>query len=582
MAIENFLSEFPPVSTEQWERSIRENITGEEYASRLIWRAEEGLAVKPYYRSEDLSDLHCLDAAPGEFPYVRGTRSTSDWRIREEVNALDPEEANRAACNSVIAGAEEVSFTRVRIESTSDLALIQANLNEIPIHFHGVGTKTLGRLVERLEKRPHEAGVSANFDPFGDLDFAAELLRRALPDFRPFFICADEFQENAAGAIEEVAFALSAGIDFFSKMLDRGLPIGRIASSVGLSFSMGPEFFIQIAKLRAFRTVWAQAVEALGGTNLDAKAVIHGRTSHWNKTVYDPHVNILRATTEAISAILGGADSVSVAPFDESYRESEESSRRLARNTQVILKREALLSRVADPLGGSYLIEVLTHSIASKAWKLFQELEAVGGYENAKTTGIISSVLVRRTSTREQAFAGRRRVLIGTNRFANATEKVLNHVDDLRVSAVQRIAQSMERIRLRTERNLNSTGTLPRILLAEFGDVKMRGARSQFVAEFLASAGLESHIECFGSPEQIASSDSDLIILCSSDSEYLGFAGELHRLLKERGKRIPVVIAGNPDTMEQLRILGITTFIHLRSDPVEVLSDLQRQIGIGD
>ena len=582
MPIESFLSEFPPVTTEQWEHIIRQNMTGPEYASKLIWHPEEGLAVRPYYRSDDLAGLHFLDAAPGEFPFVRGTRSNGGWRIREEVDVADPEEANRAACAAVVAGAEEIAFLRAKLENPSDLAILLANLQEIPISFEGLSPETLRTLVERLIKRPHGTIVSADFDPLADPDFSAELLRNAPPGFRPFVIHADEFQEHAAGAIEEVGFALTAGVDFIAEMQERGLTIDRITGSLSFSFAMGPEFFIQIAKLRAFRMVWAKAVESFGGTHEAARSAIHARTARWNETVYDPHVNILRATTEAISAILGGADSITVAPFDECYRQPDESSRRLARNTQVVLKQEALLSHVADPIGGSYLIEVLTNTIASKAWKLFQELETAGGYRKASASGIIASVLERRMSSRDEAVSCRRRVLTGTNRFADASEQALGRVDVLQLNPKHRAAQLFEEIRLRTEQFSIQSAEQLRIVLAEIGDPKMRSARSQFVADFLACAGLAAQKHKFDRAEQIALCEADVIVLCSSDAEYLPIAAELMPILKEHRSPAKILIAGNPETAAQLGNIGIVDFIHLRSNAVEVLARLQQLIGTRD
>ena len=580
MATESLLSEFPAVSTEEWERIIRESVSGAEYASRLIWHPEEGLAVRPYYRSEDLGSLTFLGAAPGEFPYVRGNSATGDWRIREEMDVQDPEEANRAACRAIAAGAEEIAFVAARIETASDVALLMGNLNEIPIHFENLTHSAARLLVERLSKKPHSADISASIDPLADMDFTEELLRDATTGFRPFQIRAEDFQERAAGCIEEIGFALAAAVDFLAEMRERGFGVGKITNSLSFSFAMGPEFFLQIAKLRAFRMVWAQAVESFGGSHQDAKAAIHARTSRWNTTVYDPHVNILRATTEAISAILGGAGSILVGPFDDCYRKPEESSRRLARNTQIVLKREALLSRVADPLGGSYLIEALTNAIATKAWKLFQELESAGGFRKAKAAGIVDSVLERHVAARDEATATRRLVLTGTSRFADPAETLPKHADAERIGSIPRAAQGFEQLRIRTERYAAASARLPRILLAEVGDAKMRTARSQFAADFFACAGLASEIEHFESPEEIAASEADLIVLCSSDAEYLALASELMPMLKARGSRAGVVIAGNPDNTEQLRALGNAAFIHIRCNAVEVLSALQRQMGI--
>ncbi len=582
MATESHLSEFPPVSTEQWEHIIRENVKGAEYASKMIWHPEEGLAVKPYYRAEDLAGLQFLDAAPGDFPYVRSARVTGDWLIREDFDIADPEEANRAACSAIAAGTEEIAFHHSKLESSSDLALLLVNLDAVPVHFAGLSQAAFELLIERLKIRPHEASVSTDLDPLADLGRSAEIVRNSPAGFRPFVIHADEFQEYAAGVIEEVGFVLSEAVDFVAEMQARGLGVDRIASSLSFSFATGPEFFVQIAKLRAFRMVWAKAVEIFGGTHKAGMAPIHTRTAHWNKTIYDPHVNILRATTEVVSAILGGADSISCAPFDECYRQPDEDSRRLARNTQIVLKQEALLSRVADPLGGAYFVEVMTNSIASKAWKLLQELETAGGYQKALTACVIASVLDRRTSSREQAVDRRRRVLTGTNRFADPSEKALGRVDVLRIDSMPRAAQAFEALRLRTEQFIQHTGDQPRILLAEIGDARMRGARSQFACDFLACAGFSTSIQQFEQAERIADSDADLIVLCSSDAEYLPIAGQLLPILRDRGSHTTVIIAGNPDTAEQLRQLGVADFIHLRSNAVEILASLQQLIGIKD
>lgn len=579
---DSLLSEFPAVPTEEWERVIRESVPGADYPSKLIWHPEEGLAVRPYYRSEDLAGLSFLDAAPGEFPYVRGINATCDWRIREEVDIADPEEANRAACQAVAAGAEGIVFSAARIDASSDIALLLANLSEIPVQFANASRSVARLLIDRLRKKPHGAAISADIDPLTDLDFTAELLRGKTPGLRPFQIRAEEFQEKAAGAIEEAGFAAAAGVDFIAEMQERGLSIRQITDSLSFSFAMGPEFFLQIAKLRAFRIVWAEAVESFGGNNEDAKAVVHARTSRWNTTVYDPHVNILRTTTEVISAILGGAGSISVAPFDDCYRDPGESSRRLARNTQIVLKHEALLSRVADPLGGSYLIETLTNAISTKAWKLLQEIESAGGFQKAKAAGIVDSVLERRLSARDQATATRCLVLTGTNRFADPSENLPNYADPERIGSIRRAAQAFEQLRTRSERHAAAFRQLPRILLVEYGDAKMRRARSQFAADFFACAGLRSDTQCIERPEEIAETDADLIVLCSSDAEYLPIASELLPMLKNRGSQAIIVIAGNPESAEQLRALGIAAFIHMRSNAVDSLAALQRQMGIGE
>lgn len=580
MATESLLAAFPPIPTEQWERVIRETVQGPDYAARLIWHPEEGLAVRPYYRAEDIGGLPFLNAMPGEFPYTRGTRREGGWRIRESIDAVEPQEANRRAIDAVSAGAEEIAFLHARTENESDLALLLANLNEIPIHFAGADARMIRLLSERLKKRSHLAGISADLDPFADIEFSAETIRSLPQGFRPFVIDAGEFHERAAGAIEEVGFALAAAVDFVAEMQDRDLPIDAIASTIGFSFACGPEFFIQIAKFRAFRMDWAQALITFGATPESAKATVHARPCHWDQTAYDRHVNVLRATTEAISSILGGADSISIASFDDCCRQPDEPSRRLARNTQIILKREALLDRVADPLGGSYLVESLSNSIAARAWKLFQELESAGGYRQAREAGILDAVFERRMKARDEAVAVRRRVITGTNRFANVAEDSSGYVEFVRMDAVPRAARRFENLRLRVATHKACMGTAPLIVLAEIGDAKMRSARSQFAADFFACAGLACEVRHFEQAEQIAAVDADVIVLCSSDLEYLSIAQGLMPLMCGQSRQAIVIIAGNPNDAAQLEALGVANFIHLRSNAIAVLSALFAQMGI--
>jgi methylmalonyl-CoA mutase len=335
--------------------------------------------------------------------------------------------------------------------------------------------------------------------------------------------------------------------------------VNRAAAALEFSFAVGSNYFFEIAKFRAFRVLWAQAVESFGGTHETARARIAARTLHWNQTIYDPHVNILRATTEAMAAVLGGADAVTVTPFDACYKAPDEASRRLARNTQLLLKHEAWLGRVADAGGGSYALETITDFMAREGWKVMQDIEA-----------------------REQAVALRRRVLVGTNQYANPAERALDRVDnragEQRMHADLRGARAYEELRLRTERHAAAGGNTPRVLLAEIGDVKMRAARSAFATNFFACAGFELQTLRFKKAEEIATAGADLIVLCSSDAEYAAQASALLAQLRALGHETPVIVAGNPENAEELRMAGIADFVHVRTPPLDFLAKWQETL----
>ncbi|HEY2858827.1 MAG TPA: methylmalonyl-CoA mutase [Terracidiphilus sp.] len=360
MALDGFLAEFPPVSTEAWEAAIRADLKGAD-AAKLIWHAEEGLDLKPFYQAEDLAGLSRQEAARRLPPYLPGLRQAGRWRIREEIDAADTEEANRRAREALAAGAEEIAYRGVRIKSASDLAVLLSGLEAIPVHFEDLDAGALRLLREELAKWQHGAGVSAGFDPLTDVQFAADLLRDGVEGLTPFTVHAEKAGATSA---EEVGFALATGADFLAAMEERGIGANRAAESIAFSFAIGPAFFTQIAKLRAFRMLWMRVLGSFGVSQESVAPRVYARTMQGVSTPDTAHMNILRGTTEAMAAVLGGADSVSVMPFDE----SSELSGRLARNTQIVLKREMQLAHVADAAAGSYAIEAITEEIAAKAW----------------------------------------------------------------------------------------------------------------------------------------------------------------------------------------------------------------------
>jgi methylmalonyl-CoA mutase len=373
MSKDGLLAEFAPVSTEAWDAAVREDLKGAD-AAKLVWRAEDGLELKPFYRTEDVAGIACMGGVPGVYPYVRGSRASGDWRIREEVRAADPEEANLSARAAVAAGAEEIAFRGVRIENASDLALLLLQLEEIPVCFEDADALLVDILLARLRLRPHRAAVSTGCDPLLDVGHAVEVIASAPAGFVPYTVHAKALEERGATSAEEVGFALAAGVDFVAAMAERGVDAQRAAESIAFSFAVGPEFLIEIAKLRAFRRLWARALESFGVAREHARARLVARTAQTRNTVEGAaHWNMLRNATETMAAVLGGADSILVAPHDACEGGASELGRRLARNTQIILKEETGLGRVADPGAGSYSVEAVTEAIAAKAWTSWEQ-----------------------------------------------------------------------------------------------------------------------------------------------------------------------------------------------------------------
>jgi len=582
MENETLLAEFPPVGAADWQAAIARDLKGADPDKKLTWRTEEGLAVKPFYRAEEMERLAGEDLAPGDFTYRRGARATGEWRIREPIHTVDVEQANRLAQAALAAGAEGIAFSGVSLESGAALERLLRNLDTIPVHFDRADERLIRMLAERLSKTSHCAGISAGCDPLKSVEFAAQTIQAAPSGFVPFTIDGGALADAGATAVEEIAFALAAGVDFLAALDQRQVEIGRAASALEFSFAVGSSYFFEIAKLRAFRAVWARAVESFGGSHEAAKARIAARTSQWNKTLYDPHVNILRATTEAMAAVLGGADAVTVTAFDACYKTPAETSRRLARNIQLLLKHEACLGRVADAGGGSYAIETITDFLAQESWKAMQAIEARGGFRQAQADGVMAEALQRSLSAREQAVQSRKRVLVGTNQFANPAEQALQRLDERSIDTAPRGARAYEQLRLRTERHAAAGGKTPRVLLAEIGDAKMRAARSNFAANFFACAGFQITAQRFAKADEIAAAEADVIVLCSADPEYAAHAAELMPKLQAPGRETPVIVAGNPENADELRAAGVADFVHLRCQPVEFLTKWQERLGVTD
>ncbi len=388
-------------------------------------------------------------------------------------------------------------------------------------------------------------------------------MRTASP--RADAIRADLLHEAGAHAIQELGYAIAAGVERLAAR-SAAKPVDAAAREIEFVMAVGPSYFMEIAKLRAARLLWAQAVAAFGSNDAESCAMhLHVRTPRRNKSLCDRYTNLLRATTEALSAVIGGCDQLTIEPFgfDE----------HLALNIQRILREETHLDTVADPAGGSYYIETLTDSIAREAWKLFQQVEAEGGYSKALASGSIGKALAASRAARDKAMSSRRRVLVGVNNYPDLTEKkpeteTLPQPGPL---PQYRIAEPFEKIRQRTIEHALTTGRYPKVLLLMRGDVKMKGARSNFCLNFFGCAAFD-----MTQSEEYEGTDADLIILCSSDPEYLALAQEVCPKVK-----VPVLVAGNPkEQIAALQAAGVQGFIHVFSDAVETLTEWQNRLGI--
>jgi methylmalonyl-CoA mutase len=419
MKQEKLFDQFPPVSSEEWMNRINADLKGTDF-SKLIWKTNEGFDVKPFYRVEDIEQLRYINTLPGEFPYMRGTKTqNNNWYIRQNIEVSDYSEANLKALNILMKGVDSLGFILSDPESINEenfrllLRNIQLEMIEVNFLSNGKAKEILDLIIRfteerRLDKTKINGAIEA--DPLGILmrkgnlcipvesgfDYLATLAGSSVvfPNLRTVHINASYFNNSGADIVQELAFGLSMGSEYLTQLNDRGLGVDFAASRIRFGFGIGSDYFLEIAKLRAARLLWSVVVNGFKPENIEKlKMEIHCSTSKRNKKTDDPYLNMLRTQTEAMSAILGGTDSLTVGPFDMTFRQPDEFSERIARNQQLLLKEESYFDKVADPAAGSYYIENLTDLIAENSWKLFLEIEEQGGFLNSLNSGFIQEKL---------------------------------------------------------------------------------------------------------------------------------------------------------------------------------------------
>ncbi len=616
---ENLWNEFPPVSTQQWEDLIRADLKGADYDKKLVWKTNEGFNVKPYYRAEDLDNLSYLKGIPNEYPFVRGNKSEGNyWEVRQDIVVRSIDQANHDAIEALGRGASSICFTSLdSVKTASDFSKLLKDIHFGCINFNLRSCRNapffFNLLIDETKKRAYDINKmdgSVGFNPLGvltnsgnwvkseadDFNSAKEIVEHAisvLPRYRVLNVNGSSFQESGSSIVQEVAFSIAIANEYLSKLIELGLNVDEIARRIQFNFSTSSNYFLEIAKIRAFRLLWSTIVKAYNPKLKDSsKAFVHCTTSKWNMTMYDPYVNMLRATTESMSAAIGGADSISINPFDEVYKKADSFSNRMARNTQLVLKEESYFDRIADPSAGSYYIENLTDNIAGHAWKLFQKVEATGGYSVAFLEGLIQDEIEVVANKRFNDIATRRDTLLGINQYPNFNEQILKNIDPEIFEASQKISdkpaarplkkfrgsEAFENLRLKTEKS----GRRPKVFMLTIGSLAMRLARSQFSSNFFGIAGFEvidnngfKTIEEGVKAAIVAK--ADIVVLCSSDDEYNIFAPDAFEKLL--GKAI-FVVAGTPSTMDELKTKGIQNFINMKSNILETLSMYQALLGI--
>ena len=612
---EKLFTEFQAPTTQEWLDKIEVDLKGADFQKKLVWRTNEGFNVQPFYRREDLANLKTPDALPGEFPFVRGNKKDSnEWYVRQNIKVDDPVEANKKALDILNKGIDSIGF-RFGGDMVSP-SFIETLLKDIRLDIVEVSYRTCPRhavelaeiLVKYFEKQGYDkekivGGVG--FDPIDKMlqkgkdttPMLAQLPKlvetlKDYPNLRCVMVHSDTLNNAGAYIVQELGYALAWGNEYLQELVDAGVDVDTAAKSIKFYMGISENYFMEIAKFRAARLLWAQIVKQYEPKcDCACKMIINASTSTYNQTLFDSYVNLLRSQTEAMSAALGGVHSMVVTPFDAPYEKATDFSERIARNQQLLIKEESHFDRIVDPSAGSYYIEHLTDALAQETWKIFLKIEDEGGFLEAVEKGIVQDDINATNVKRHGDAAKRKEFLLGTNQFPNFTEKSEGkraqgaacccHGDGCEPTfkklETTRLAADFEDLRIHTEET-----KVPTAFMLTIGNLAMRQARAQFSCNFLACAGYKV-IDNLGfktveeGVDAALKANADIVVICSSDDEYAEYAIPAFKYLNGRAM---FVVAGAPACMDDLKAAGIENFIHVRCNVLDTLKEYNQKLGI--
>lgn len=631
----NLLESFTPPSYEEWLQAVKDTLKGADFDKVMKSKTYEGITLQPIYRKEDIAGLPFTDNLPGNAPYLRRNDPqkflAEGWLIAQTHSEADLAKLNKELLHELNVGLTAVNLVLkhddccgMALETVQDLqkALQGVDVFAAPLFVQmDVSDAPLLPMLETylseqgLNIKDVEAGIgydpTSEFARKGYLSLpleetwmqVANTVKWAVekaPRIRCLSIDGGVYENAGASSTQELGFVLSTAIGYIQGLQMQGFEIDAIAPLFQVKLSLGSNFFMEIAKVRAFRLLWSEMIKAFGGNEASQKIWIHGKTAKFNKSIYDVYVNVLRTSTEGFAGVIGGVDSLELACFNELVEIPDESSRRMARNQQVILKEEAHFGKVIDPAGGCYYVESLTNELAKLAWALMQELETNGGMIKSLRAGKIHEMIAVTAKARIEAVSKRKDIFVGINMFANPLEDVVaadnackteeavqTHFSptiavslDKGALPAQRAVQKLEGLRTAIAKNKADTNT--KIFLLNMGSIAEHKARADFASAFLQVGGFEV-ISPLGfesvtqAVDAAKASGAAAYCLCSTDEHYQSLVPEICSALKGE----VILLAGYPtDKVQDYTENGIAQFIHLRADLFDTLHKLSVSLGV--
>jgi methylmalonyl-CoA mutase len=618
----NLSKDFSPPKWEEWKKLVEDSLKGADYDKVMKTRTIEEITLNPIYRKEDIARFGFCKSEPGQTPYVRGNDPqkfiAEGWKVAQAQQNPDLKELNKNLKYELMRGLSMVNLKLahddfpggIKLKSLKDLriALDGIDLAAAPlfIQMDTDDEDVLGILDEYLEeqqKNLRDLQAFLGYDPTSEFarkgylskpleevwqkvsDSVIQRANRA-PKIRAFIVDGTVYEAAGASSTQELAFVLDTAIGYIHGMLAAGMDINTVAPLFAVKLSLGSNFFMEIAKVRAFRLLWAEMIRAFGGDANSQKIWIHGKTASFNKSTYDLYVNMLRTTTESFSGVIGGVDSMETDPFDQLVKEDNAFARRIARNQQLILAEEAHFSKVVDPAGGCYYIESLTAQLAELAWQIMQKLETEGGMIRALRAGKVHDMIAQTAKAKIDAVHKRRDVFVGVNMYANPEDQALTIIGSL--SKANEAAVSLERgalPRLRAVEALEAFRAKVQqagkeVFLLTMGTLAEYKARADFSSGFFQVGGFKVVYKTGYDDVETAveaAKDYSAVCICSTDEKYQELVPALCAKLSGRIK----ILAGFPsDMVESYKKSGIDMFIHIRANVYDTLKELARQMEV--
>lgn len=513
------LDSFQVPDLDQWREEVVRLLKGAPFEKKMFTRTIEDITVGPMYTGADTKNLPWAENLPGQWPYLRGAKATAGWLVAQELPLPTAEEFNNALRSDLRRGQNAVNLVldkaglRGMDPDQADAAFVGAggtsiaSLADFEVAFDGVNLEqtplfvqagsaalpVLALLLAMLEKQGRSSenlSGCLGSDPVYGLaekgrlplevsrlhDELAVISRWAItnaPNLKTLPVHEDPWHNGGADSALSLALVLASAVQKLRAMEERGLEPEQAASRIQFHLCMGTDFFMEIAKVRALRLLWSDLLAAAGSPEVAASAKVHARTSRRTQTKLDPHVNMLRVTTQAMSAVMGGVDSLHISPFDELDSLPDEFSRRIARNVQLVLSHESHFDQVTDPAGGSWYVEKLTAELAEKTWEIFQGIEADGGIIECMKSGWVQQQVEASAEARRSRLATRREVLVGTNQYPNAQEPVrqVRTVDHESLKTQRTAAMNRQRTSGDQEQHMLVLGRLEKIMDASSDDL---------------------------------------------------------------------------------------------------------------